>query len=96
MDVNGISPKVAKPTIHTIGVGVVLLIAGFALKDNTLLTMGITALGIAPGAFHLGYKADIGDVAVTLGRHIASDDLLGPEATSKIEHLAKNAEAGIS
>jgi hypothetical protein len=85
VNVNGISPKVAKPALATVVCGVALVVVGLVLKDNTVLTMGLTALGIAPGAARIGYGADVGDIAATAGAPVRSDDLLGPEATEKIE-----------
>jgi hypothetical protein len=58
---DGISPKVKAVFYGLGGPGIILLILGIALDDDTLRTAGITALVAALGGGGLGYTAQPGN-----------------------------------
>lgn len=51
-----ISPKVYIPAAIQFAVGVILIVAGALLPDETLRTIGYAALGTALTTFGLGYQ----------------------------------------
>jgi hypothetical protein len=62
---DGISPKVKAVFYGLGGPGLILLIVGFAIGDDTLKTAGITALIAALGGGGLGYAAQPGKTKET-------------------------------
>jgi hypothetical protein len=54
MHTNGISPKVAWPTVALVGVGAVLLVLGLVLGQDTLVKLGAGVLGASGISAPLG------------------------------------------
>jgi hypothetical protein len=61
-----VSPKVSWPALALLGIGVVLVVLHFILddSDNTLLDIGLSAIGSSGLVGGLGYKAKVGRVQV--------------------------------
>lgn len=78
---NGLSPKVAAVIAALGGPGVILLILGLVLKDETLKTIGLSLLGGGALGGAAGYKASPGDVHEAPAGAPSDDVLLASRET---------------
>lgn len=64
-----VSPKVSYPALILLAIGVVLVVLHFTLddSDNTLLDIGLSAVGASGLVGGVGYSAKVGLVKVPLG-----------------------------
>lgn len=85
----GVSPKVSIPAVVLAGFGLAVAVVGILLGDDTLRTVGLTAIGAGVAGGFVGYAAPAGHVlanqeAEALVVSEASDDLLSPAAAARI------------
>ncbi len=86
----GLSPKIQAVIATLGGPGLLLLILGIALGDDTLRTAGITALAGGALAGGAGLRASPGEVVVNVGT--PSDESLDTAALSNAPIAAEGAD----
>jgi hypothetical protein len=90
----GLSPKITAVLAAVGGPGVVLLILGLILDDETLRTIGLSLLGGSVVGGGAGFQAPPGDVVVDPAKAPPSDELLDPEVEARIR-AGESGEAGL-
>ena len=80
----GISPKVAWPSVALFVVGVALAVVGAVTSAEGLTPAGLGLIGASGITGAIGYRAPVGSVVPDEADE-ASDDLLDPEVREKIE-----------